>query len=93
MSLIEDLDKHFNEIMRNRVMSEIDTFFVLQGPNEFHYCEPGNQEFTCKFGKASARRDALPEGFSLSNRWIVASVENEEEMLNAYDQFMSKMEQ
>ena len=90
---MDSVNQHLNEVMKKRMMSEMDTFFVLLGPNEFHYCEPGNQEFICKFGKASARRDGLPEGFSLSNRWIVASVENEEEMLSAYDEFMSTREQ
>jgi hypothetical protein len=93
MSIMDSVNQHLNEVMKKRMVSEMDTFFVLLGPNEFHYCEPGNQEFTCKFGKASARRDSLPEGFSLSNRWIVASVENEEEMLSAYDDFMSNREQ
>jgi hypothetical protein len=90
MNLIEDLDNHFNEIMRNRVMSEMDTYFVLQGPNEFHYCEPGNQEFICKFGKTSARRDSLPVEFSFGKGWGVGSVKDEKEMLEAFEDFMRK---
>jgi hypothetical protein len=92
MSLIESIDRHFNEIIKDRMVSEKDTFFLLLGPNEFHYCEPQTNEFKCKFGEAVIKRDALPEGFTLA-KWKVTSVENEEQMLSAYDEFMSNREQ
>ncbi len=92
MSLVEGIENHFNKLIQNKMVSEKDTFFILSTPDEFHYCQPGVNDFTCKFGEAVVKRDALPEGFTLS-KWKIDAVNNEEEMLSAYDEFMSNREQ
>lgn len=78
----------FIEILKSTIcqimVSSIDSYLVVEGPQEFHFSIPRTIEFKRMHGTSTIRRDNIPDRF-LSEQWKVVQAENMDEVLDYYN--------
>lgn len=78
----------FIEILKSTIcqimVSSIDSYLIVVGPQEFHFSAPGTIEFKRMHGTSTIRRDSIPDRF-LSEQWKVVQAENMDEVLDYYN--------
>lgn len=78
----------FIEILKSTIcqvmVSDIDNYLIVVGPQEFHFSIPRTIEFTRMCGKETIRRDSIPDRF-LAEEWKVVQVKDMDEVFDYYN--------
>jgi hypothetical protein len=78
----------FIEILKSTIcqvmVSSIDSYLLVVGPQEFHISIPGTIEFTRLHGTSTISRDSIPDRF-LAEEWKVVQAEDMDEVLDYYN--------